>query len=98
VTFAAFDVLHLAGESTIELPWVKRRHLLAPVELDGPAWCTVPTLDGDPDLVLDLCGQHLLEGLVAKRTDSTYRPGSRSRSWVKLKTDDWRDLHAPRRH
>jgi bifunctional non-homologous end joining protein LigD len=93
-----FDVLHLAGESTLDLPWVKRRHLLNLLDLNGPEWCTVPTFDGDPDLVLDVCGQNQLEGLVAKRTDSTYRPGARSRSWVKLKTEDWRTWHAPKRH
>ena len=38
-----------------------------------------------------------LEGKVAKRTDSPYRPGVRSDDWLKLKTADWRAVHAPRR-
>lgn len=99
ITFAAFDVVHLAGTSTIGLPWEQRRHLLEALELNGPAWCTVPTFDGtDPDLLLEVCETLDLEGLVAKRTDSTYQPGRRSRSWVKLKTGDWRRLHSGRRH
>jgi ATP-dependent DNA ligase len=32
-----------------------------------------------------------LEGLVAKRLDSRYRPGERSREWVKAKCPDWRE-------
>jgi hypothetical protein len=38
-----------------------------------------------------------LEGLVAERLDSIYRPGERSRNWVKAKCPDWRVHHAPRR-
>ena len=31
------------------------------------------------------------EGIVAKRADSTYLPGKRSRSWIKIKNfRDWR--------
>jgi ATP-dependent DNA ligase len=43
------------------------------------------------------CGQLGLEGLVAKRLDSVYRPGERSKYWVKAKCPDWRAFHAPRR-
>lgn len=99
ITFAAFDVVHLAGTPTIGLPWVQRRHLLEALELTGSAWCTIPAFDGtDPDLLLEMCETLGLEGLVAKRTDSTYQPGRRSRSWVKLKTADWRRPHSGRRH
>lgn len=38
VTFAAFDVLYLAGQSTMSLPWHHRRHLLDLLDLNGPAW------------------------------------------------------------
>jgi bifunctional non-homologous end joining protein LigD len=43
------------------------------------------------------CSTLGLEGMVAKRTDSPYRPGVRSDDWLKLKTADWRAVHAPRR-
>jgi bifunctional non-homologous end joining protein LigD len=36
--------------------------------------------------------------LHANRVDSTYRPGERSSDWIKLKTPEWKSLHAPRRH
>ncbi len=98
ITFAAFDVLHLAGEPTVTLTWSRRRHLLELLELDGSAWCAVPVFTDPAEVVLEVCRQLQLEGLVAKRTDSTYQPGKRSRSWVKLKTADWRDHHAPQRH
>jgi hypothetical protein len=40
-------------------------------------------------------GQLGLEGLVAERLESIYRPGERSRNWVKAKCPDWRVNHAP---
>ncbi|EOM74719.1 DNA-ligase [Rhodococcus rhodnii LMG 5362] len=33
--------------------------------------------------MLDLAREHGLEGVVAKRVDSTYRPGRRSPTWIK---------------
>lgn len=38
--------------------------------------------------------RHLLE----VRTDAPYTPGQRSAAWVKLKTSEWKHLHAPLRH
>ena len=38
-----------------------------------------------------------LEGVIAKHVESTYRPGVRSRQWIKLKTEAWRSVHGPRR-
>ena len=35
--------------------------------------------------MLDVTRQQDLEGVVAKRLDSTYEPGRRSRSWIKVK-------------
>jgi hypothetical protein len=34
---------------------------------------------------------------VSSRLDSIYRPGERSKHWVKMKYPDWRAFHAPRR-
>lgn len=99
LTFVAFDVLCLAGEDVTHLPWADRRRLLELLELQGTGWCTVPAFDADdPDLVLHACARHELEGLVAKRTDGRYQPGKRSGAWIKVKTSDWRELHAGRRH
>ena len=47
VTFAAFDVLHLDGETVTRLPYLERRALLEGLDLTGPAWCTVLSVVGD---------------------------------------------------
>ena len=97
LAFVVFDVPHLAGEPTIGLTYRDRRRLLELLELNGPAWCTVPSFDAEATDVLDECARLRLEGLVAKRGDSRYEPGKRSRMWLKVKCEDWRAHHAPLR-
>ncbi|HVF13937.1 MAG TPA: hypothetical protein VM942_05015 [Acidimicrobiales bacterium] len=98
-TFAAFDLLALAGRPVMDLPHEERRSLLRDLELAGPAWCTVSQWTGIAltDLV-QVCEELNLEGLVGKRLGSRYRPGERSPDWVKLKTTAWRTMHGPYRH
>jgi bifunctional non-homologous end joining protein LigD len=40
VTLVVFDVLHLSGRAVRELPYARRRELLAELALDGSAWQT----------------------------------------------------------
>jgi ATP-dependent DNA ligase len=65
--------------------------------------CTARVVRGAPTHgsvadVLKACAEHNLDGIVAKRVDSPYRPGERSSDWLKLKTADWRATHASQRH
>ena len=96
LTFVAFDVL--VEGPVIDQPYSERRAVLDRLELDGPAWCAAPQLRGSVADVLGVCAEHDVEGIVAKRVDSPYRPGERSSDWLKLKTADWRSTHASQRH
>jgi bifunctional non-homologous end joining protein LigD len=58
----------------------------------------VRQLHGSVAEVLRVCAEHDVEGIVAKRVDSPYRPGERSADWLKLKTADWRTAHASQPH
>jgi bifunctional non-homologous end joining protein LigD len=98
VAFAAFDLLALDGEPLIGLPYRERRARLEEVMTDGPAWCVVRSFTGDIADVLTACIELGLEGAMAKRVDSPYRPGERSPHWRKLKTVAWRTEHAEFRH
>jgi bifunctional non-homologous end joining protein LigD len=98
LSFVAFDVLAYDGAHVIAEPYARRRELLDGLGLGDDTWCTAPQLFGSVLDVLAVCAEHDVEGIVAKRTDSRYRPGERSSDWLKLKTADWRQMHAPRRH
>ncbi|SER96648.1 bifunctional non-homologous end joining protein LigD [Pedococcus cremeus] len=85
VTFLVFDLLHLDGRSTLDLPYRRRRELLDSLDLNGPSWRTPPAWFGDGPSVLAASTEQGLEGVVAKRLDSVYRPGRRADTWVKVK-------------
>lgn len=96
-TFVAFDVLWLDGDLT-GAPYRDRRHALEALELQGPAWCTVSSFPGAGAELFAACDALQLEGLVAKRLDSPYQPGIRSKHWVKAKCASWLQQHAGYRH
>jgi bifunctional non-homologous end joining protein LigD len=97
VSFWAFDLLWIDGESLLDRPYLQRRRQLEELRLTGP--CGVLPRFAGPDAadLLDACATHDVEGIVLKRLRSIYRPGERTRHWRKLKTPDWSTVHRPRR-
>jgi bifunctional non-homologous end joining protein LigD len=85
VTYRLFDVLYLDGRTTIGLSYQQRRELLESLELRGPRWDTPPYCRGGGAKALAASIEQGLEGVVAKRLDSVYEPGRRSRAWIKVK-------------
>ena len=84
VEFYAFDLLALDGAPTTGLPYLERRRRLVDLSMSGPLVRTPPHWIGtDTKILLDLARDHGLEGIVCKRTDSTYQPGRRSPAWIK---------------
>jgi bifunctional non-homologous end joining protein LigD len=85
-TYLAFDLLHLDGRSTRELPYERRRELLPDLGLDdGRSWRTPRHFVTDTQRVLAATRERGLEGVVAKRLGSPYVPGARNGAWVKHK-------------
>lgn len=96
-TFVAFDILWLEADVT-NAPYRERRQLLEELRLQGPAWCTVSSFEGAGAELFAACTTLGLEGLVAKRLDSRYEPGVRSKAWIKAKCADWYEDHGQHRH
>jgi bifunctional non-homologous end joining protein LigD len=88
VDFVIFDLLHLDGHRVRDLPYTQRRDLLEGLGLDGPRWRTPRYRHGGGSDLLDAARRHGLEGIVAKRCDSPYRPGRRTGEWIKTRV--WR--------
>lgn len=85
-SYLIFDLLHLDGRSTLDLPYKDRRELLESLELSGPHWQTPPSFGDTPVAdILAAAREAGLEGVVAKRLDATYQPGTRSPAWRKVK-------------
>ena len=85
VTYVIFDLLHLDGSSLMEEPYSRRRELLEALELTGQSWQTPSYSVGHTQELLAASAERGLEGIVLKRLDSPYAPGSRSGAWLKVK-------------
>ena len=87
IEFWAFDILQLDGRSLLRAKYSDRRKLLETLA-QGGGLIVPEQLPGSGSEALEYARAHGLEGVVAKKRDSTYQPGRRSQSWVKDKL--WR--------
>jgi bifunctional non-homologous end joining protein LigD len=85
VAYILFDLLWLDGHSLMALPYTERRERLLSLGLSGSTWQTPANHVGDGAAMLEASRARGLEGILAKRLDSTYTPGRRSGAWVKVK-------------
>jgi bifunctional non-homologous end joining protein LigD len=85
VVLVIFDLLWLDGHSLMHLTYDERRERLEALGLTGPAWQTPDAHHGDGAGLLAATAAQGLEGLIAKRRDSTYEPGRRNGCWIKVK-------------
>jgi bifunctional non-homologous end joining protein LigD len=80
-----FDLLRHDGHDVRELPLRERKALLRrALRFQGPVRFSPHRNEHGERLFRDACRRGL-EGLIAKRADSPYRSGARSRDWLKLK-------------
>jgi bifunctional non-homologous end joining protein LigD len=85
VTYVIFDLLYLDGHSTLSLGYEQRRELLEALELEGAAWRAPAYHRGEGSALLAATRELGIEGVVAKRLDSSYEPGRRNSAWLKIK-------------
>ncbi len=85
VTFLAFDLLAWDGEDLLVRPYAERRERLDSLGLSGHRWVVTPWFRGGGARVQAASLENELEGVVAKRLDSPYEPGTRGPAWRKVK-------------
>ena len=93
LVYQAFDLLHLDGRSLLGVPLESRKALLKSVL--RPADRRVRFADhvvGEGLAFLEAARAQGLEGIVAKHRRSTYEPGKRSRTWLKIKVRPEQEL------
>jgi len=85
VQFIAFDLLWLDGEPLLDLPLTERRARLAEVLVETRDVRLSQVVHGSGVDFFEQARGLGLEGVVAKRAASPYRPGTRSHDWRKIK-------------
>ncbi|SEF20800.1 bifunctional non-homologous end joining protein LigD [Amycolatopsis pretoriensis] len=96
VVYFAFDLLRIGAESLLDRPYEQRRELLAELVRPADGRLVVPPwysgADIGPDQLLATAAQHGIEGVVAKRLDAPYLPGTRSPLWTKRALTQTREV------
>ncbi len=83
--YYVFDVLHLNGHDTLELPLLDRKELLKSLIPDSPHIQYCDHVEAMGLTVYDQAVKMGMEGVIAKKADSKYDPNVRSSSWLKFK-------------
>jgi DNA ligase D-like protein (predicted ligase) len=84
LVYYAFDLLHLDGRDTADLPLIERKALLEPLVAGKLGLQFNGHETGDGELILRHAGKLGFEGLVSKTIDAPYAPGNRG-LWRKAK-------------
>ncbi len=85
VRLEIFDILHLDGVSLLRKSYDDRRRVLTALDPHGNTFSVPQTLAGPAEDALQRTKELRWEGIIAKKGDSVYMPGKRSRTWIKIK-------------
>ena len=91
IVYYAFDLLHVNGRDLIREPLDERRAALREV-VEGSDVLLSEALPGSAAQIAEAVRGLGLEGVVAKRRQSTYTPGRLSDSWVKVRFAQHQEL------
>jgi bifunctional non-homologous end joining protein LigD len=86
VTFVAFDLLYLDGRDLTREPVERRKELLTQIVVPTPKLTVSPHERTVGTTLFGIARDRRLEGIVAKRLGSPYRPGRRTKEWLKIKS------------
>src|SRR5690606_12607761 len=86
--YYVFDLLYLNGYELFDLPLLKRKKFLKEIlnELDDPSVLYSDHVLAKGISLFKQAQGDQLEGIIAKKADSSYYPNNRSSNWLKIKT------------
>jgi bifunctional non-homologous end joining protein LigD len=85
VFYYVFDLLYAGGYDLRGTPLEQRKRLLRQILMPTDRVSLVEHFEQDGETAFQAALDHGLEGLVAKKRDSVYESGRRSKSWMKIK-------------
>ncbi len=84
-SFVAFDILHAAGRDLIDEPLMARKEILRQTVKETGKLAVSRFIEHNGVAFFELTKEQGLEGIVAKRKESLYHLGKRSKDWLKIK-------------
>ncbi|NED96925.1 DNA ligase D [Phytoactinopolyspora alkaliphila] len=85
VTYVIFDLMYVDGRSLLRAGYEERRRELEALDLGGASWQVPGYHREDGRALLEATREQGIEGVIAKRLNSVYQPGRRTRDWLKVK-------------
>lgn len=86
LVYYVFDVLEIEGEPLADRPLAERRKRLEKLLDRRNKTVRLSEAFADGEALLSAAREQGLEGVIAKRADSRYAVGRRTRDWLKVKT------------
>ena len=84
-SFTAFDILYYDGEPVVDKPLMERKKLLAKAFRENEKLALSRYIETAGTALFDLAKQQNLEGVVAKKKNSSYEFDTRTKEWIKIK-------------
>lgn len=85
-SFTAFDILYYKDRPVIDLPLMERKALLQKmIKSENDRLAISRYIEEQGKALYEAAAKQGLEGAVAKRKDSLYQPGKRTKDWIKFK-------------
>ena len=85
LVYYVFDLLELKGKSLIEEPLIERKKMLKRIIKKSPVIRYCDHVEENGKDFFKVLTSDDLEGMMAKKMDSLYKPGYRTREWLKIK-------------
>ncbi len=83
--FTVFDIVYYDNKEITDLPLMERKKLLFGTVSETPRMALSRHIESNGVDFFNLAKQQGLEGIVAKRRDSKYYFGKRTKDWIKMK-------------
>lgn len=87
-SFVTFDCIYHDGKELIWNPLMERKEVLQDLITESPRIAVSRFVETNGRALYQAAEQKLLEGVVAKKKDSLYLMGKRTKDWIKFK--GWR--------
>lgn len=92
IYFYVFDLLWLDGKDLMQLPLSERRNILKQILPDNPVIRLSESFDVSGTEFFETAKKMGLEGIIAKKSDSMYTAGIRSKEWLKIKANKRQEM------
>jgi bifunctional non-homologous end joining protein LigD len=90
--YYVFDILWLDGRSLLEVPLTERRDILRSVLPQNDTLYLSENFEVSGTKFFATAAKMGLEGIMAKKADSIYTPGFRTKEWLKIKVNQRQEV------